>query len=618
MEKTPLIPRALLFGNPERNAPVISPNGEYIAYLAPVDSVMNIWVRNRKTGEERALTSDAARPIRVFYWQYDSSALIYLQDSGGDENFHLFRAPLSGTAVDLTPFEGARVSDIFLTPHFPNTAMVGLNRRSPQVADMYRLELDTGELTLNTTNPGDIAGWQCNHNTEVCAGIRVTEDGSQQILTPNQEGGWSVRYTAGPEESGCNIMGVSPDNQALWIGSSVDANAQRLLELPLQQGEAKVLAEDPIYDAGNIFTHPLTNELQGVLFVRERSEWVPLCQEFEEDLKKLTSAHAGDIVLTGTDLQNSIWTVAFVLDNAPAAYCLYHRETGQVELLFSSRPELESYVLSPMQLVSFTARDGMQIYGYLTLPAGEEPKNLPLVLLVHGGPWARDVWGFSSMVQWLANRGYAVLQINYRGSTGYGKAYLNAGDMEWAGKMQTDLLDGKQWAVEQGFVDASKVAIMGGSYGGYATLVGLTFTPLEFACGVDIVGPSNINTLLATIPPYWKPALAMFYKRVGSDPDFLLSRSPLTLADCIERPLLIAQGANDPRVKKSESDQIVQSARSRGKKIEYLVFPDEGHGFARPENECVFTAAAEVFLGLNLGGRVEQPSPEENSEPFEC
>jgi dipeptidyl aminopeptidase/acylaminoacyl peptidase len=314
------------------------------------------------------------------------------------------------------------------------------------------------------------------------------------------------------------------------------------------------------------------------------------------------------------NLDDTIWVVAYLMDNGPVYWYTYDRATKQATLLFSNQPALEQYTLAKMQPVSFPARDGMTLHGYLTVPVGVEPKNLPLVLSVHGGPWGRDVWGYQPHTQHLANRGYAVLQINFRGSTGYGKAFVNAGDHEWAGKMHTDLIDGKQWAIAQGIADPAKVAIMGGSYGGYATLVGLTFTPQEFVCGVDIVGPSNLLTLLATIPPYWAPLKTLFTKRVG-DPDTqeeeLKARSPLFLADRITKPLLIAQGANDPRVKQSESDQIVEAMRRNGQPVEYLVFPDEGHGFARPENRLKFSAAAEAFLAQYLGGRVEPPSDAE-------
>jgi dipeptidyl aminopeptidase/acylaminoacyl peptidase len=311
--------------------------------------------------------------------------------------------------------------------------------------------------------------------------------------------------------------------------------------------------------------------------------------------------------------------VSYGVDDGPVPFYVYDRTSRKAAFLFSNRPAQEKYRLAKMQPISFQARDGLKVHGYLTLPVGLEPKNLPLVLNVHGGPWGRDTWGLDNEAQWLANRGYAVLQINFRGSTGYGKAFVNAGDREWAGKMHADLIDGKNWAVKLGYADPKKVCIMGGSYGGYATLVGLTFTPDEFACGVDVVGPSNLVTLLSTIPPYWAPIKSLFKKRVGdleTEQDFLKARSPLFKADQIKVPLLIGQGANDPRVKQAESDQIVAAMRKNGKLVEYIVFPDEGHGFARPENRLIFYAAAEPFLAKCLGGRAEPPSDKEKADAF--
>jgi dipeptidyl aminopeptidase/acylaminoacyl peptidase len=307
-------------------------------------------------------------------------------------------------------------------------------------------------------------------------------------------------------------------------------------------------------------------------------------------------------------LADKTWLVVYTTDDGPSTYYAYDRESKQTKRMFSTQPKLEGLTLAAMKPISFKSRDGLTIHGYLTLPPGVEAKTLPTVLLVHGGPWGRDSWGFNNMAQWLANRGYAVLQVNFRGSTGYGKKFLNAGNREWAGKMHNDLIDGVDWLVKDGVADAKKIAIMGGSYGGYATLVGLTFTPDTFCCGVDIVGPSNIITLLKSIPPYWKPALAMFAKRVGDlekDEGFLKSCSPLFKVDKIKSPLLIGQGANDPRVKQAESDQIVEAMRKAKKPVEYIVFTDEGHGFARPENRLFFNAKAEEFLAKYLGGRCE-------------
>ncbi|MGE5735811.1 MAG: alpha/beta hydrolase family protein, partial [Acidobacteriota bacterium] len=358
--------------------------------------------------------------------------------------------------------------------------------------------------------------------------------------------------------------------------------------------------------------NPKTNALEAVSFIKQRTEYSFLDPSVKDDFAELSKVRPGDIDGLSQSLDDSKWIVTYVADNAPVYWYLYDRPSKKATLLFSNRPQLEKYTLSAMKPIEFAARDGMTLYGYLTTPAGMDAKNLPMVLFVHGGPWGRDQWGYDSYAQWLSNRGYAVLQINFRGSTGYGKKYVNAGDRQWAGSMHTDLLDGKDWAVKQGVADAKKVCIMGGSYGGYATLAGVAFSPDAFACGVDIVGPSNLNTLLKTIPPYWSTILATFHKRMGDSEDILKAQSPLFKADQIKVPLLIGQGANDPRVNKAESDQIVAAMRKNNKPVEYYVFPDEGHGFARPTNNMAFNAAAEEFLAKYLGGRYEPPNQDEN------
>ncbi len=471
---------------------------------------------------------------------------------------------------------------------------------------------------MDTENPGDVVNWVVDNALQVrVAQVQLPDGGTELRLRDEPTAPWRTFQKWGPEETFGGVAGFSPDNRRAWLISSVDANAARLLEVDPATNESKVVAEDPQYDVSGTLMHPDTHALQAVRFVRARREWQLVDESLRPDFEALQQVHDGDFSVVSRDLADKTWIVAYLLDDGPTYYYAYDRATRKATLLFSDRPALEKYQLAKMQPISFTARDGMTIHGYLTLPVGVEPPNLPMVLFVHGGPWGRDVWGFHPFVQWLANRGFAVLQINFRGSTGYGKAFLNAGDRQWGAAMHDDLIDGKRWAVQQGYADPNRVCIMGGSYGGYATLVGLAFTPDEFACGVDIVGPSNLVTLMETIPPYWTPMRAMFKKRVGdleTEPEFLKSRSPLHKADQIRAPLLIAQGANDPRVKQAESDQIVEAMRKNGKPVEYLVFPDEGHGFARPENNLTFAAAAEAFLAKYMGCRAEPPSPQENAE----
>jgi dipeptidyl aminopeptidase/acylaminoacyl peptidase len=425
---------------------------------------------------------------------------------------------------------------------------------------------------------------------------------------------WRELMRWGADETFGGVSAFTPDDRGLWLITSVGANAARLLEMDLATGAQRVLAEDPQYDVGGTLRQPRTHRLQAVRFTRARGEWTVLDPEVAGDFAELAKVRRGDWTVVSRDLDDGIWIVAYLEDAAPVHWYLWERALHRATLLFSNRPELDTYVLAPMEPISYEARDGMRLHGYLTLPPGLPPSGLPAVVLVHGGPWVRDTWGLDNEVQWLANRGYAVLQVNYRGSTGYGKDYLNAGDREWGARMSSDLLDGKNWMVARGLADPLRVGIMGGSYGGYAVLAALAFTPEEFACGVDIVGPSSLATLIESIPPYWAPAKVTFDKRVGrleTERDFLESRSPLHRSHAIRRPLLIAQGANDPRVKQAESDQIVAAMRANGLEVLYLLFPDEGHGFARPENQRKFIAAVEPFLARHLGGRAEPPADDE-------
>jgi dipeptidyl aminopeptidase/acylaminoacyl peptidase len=615
----PLIPRDTLFGNPEKTNPKISPDGKKLAYLAPNNGVLNIWVRSVSQSDDHVITGSAKRPIRQFFWQGDSEYIIYLQDQDGDENYHLYQAALSSNMVrDLTPFQSVRAIPVAVDALHPDRILVGLNLRDPRLHDVYRIDLKTGAVELDTENPGDVRNWTADNDQQVRLATVMSPDGGTEIRSRlNAQDRWKSALKWGVEESIGGPVGFTPDNRAALILSSVDANALRLVELDLASGGQRVISEDPQYDVSDALLHPRTHALEAVEYSRDRSEWTVLNPDLQADFDALSHVRDGDLEILSRDLDDRIWTVAYVTDDGPVYFYIYDRASKQATLLFSNRPDLEGYQLAKIKPITYSARDGMLLHGYLTLPVGLEPHNLPLVLLVHGGPWHRDTWGYDPFVQWLANRGYAVLQINFRGSTGYGKAYLNAGNHEWAGKMQTDLLDGKEWAIREGYADPKKVAIMGASYGGYATLVGVAHTPDEFVCGVDIVGPSSIATLLASIPPYWEPMKALFLKRVG-DPDtqeeLIRAASPLYRAHQIKVPLMIGQGANDPRVKQAESDQIVAEMRKNGKPVEYLVFPDEGHGFARPENSLKFTAAAESFLAKYLGGRAEPPGVHENTD----
>jgi dipeptidyl aminopeptidase/acylaminoacyl peptidase len=611
--ETNLIPRSVLFGNPERTSPQISPDGTMLAYLAPDQGVLNIWVRTLGKEDDRAITSDRKRGIRNLFWQFDSKNILYAQDQNGDENWRVYQTNIASKQTrDLTPFDKVRADIVALESSHPDAALIQLNKRDPKVFDIYRVNLQTGELTLDTENPGDVAGFQPDHDLQVRAAQVTTEDGGGLIrVRDTVKSPWRELLKWGAEETIDGQSGFSSDNQSLWVTTSLDANAARLVSIDIATGKRTVIAEDPQFDASFVVTQPRTGKLQAVVFLRERRDFQILDPDLQPDFDALRKVRDADISDISRDLADDKWVVTFEGDDSPIYYYLYDRATKKATVLFSNRPALEHYKLAKVKPIQYKARDGMTIYGYLTTPAGVDPKNLSLVIFTHGGPWGRDLWGYDPYAQWLANRGYAVLQPNFRSSTGYGKLYLNAGDRQWAGTMRTDLLDGKDWVVKQGVADAAKVCIMGGSYGGYATLAGVAYSPDAYACGVDIVGPSNLNTLLKTIPPYWSTLLAVFHKRMGDNEEFLKSQSPLYKADQIKAPLLIGQGANDPRVNKAESDQIVAAMRKNNKPVEYFVFPDEGHGFARPENKMAFNAASEEFLAKYLGGRYEPPSEAE-------
>ena len=604
-----LIPREILFGNPERVSPKLSPNGEYIAYIAPDEKdILQVWLRTPEQEDARKLTDDQKRGIRAFFWTYNPEQLIYLQDADGDENFHLYAVDIHHNIVrDLTPFQGVQANVIALEQQFPSEILVGLNLNNRAKFDVYRINLNNGAVEFDTDNPGNILGWTADANFQIRAAIAATPDGGSDLLyRETVDKPWTTLRHWGPDDEG-GVLGLAKDGKTLYLIASHEANASRLLSLDLVSHQETVMAEDEQYDVSYTISHPIEKRIQAVAFYRDQLQWQILDETIASDWQALASVRSGEVNLASRDLADQTWLVSYVTDDGPIYYYVYDRASQSSTLLFSHRRELEALPLVSIQPVSYPARDGLTIHGYLTIPQGKDAPY-PTVMLVHGGPWARDIWGYNPEAQWLANRGYAVLQPNFRGSTGYGKAFLSAGNREWGAKMHDDLIDGVNWLVSEGIAERDKIAIMGGSYGGYATLVGLTFTPEVFACGVDIVGPSNLITLMESIPPYWKPIMAMFQHRVGNletEEEFLKSRSPLFFVDKIQKPLLVGQGANDPRVKEAESEQIVNAMRQAGKPVEYVLYTDEGHGFARPENSLHFYAVAEEFLAKHLGGRFE-------------
>ena len=614
-----LIPRAVLFGNPEKASPMISPSGKLIAYLAPdSNGVLAIWVRTIGKEDDRIVAFDPVRPIRNVRWQADSRHVLFEQDKNGDENTHVYQADIGSKRVrDLTPYPGVKATINALDSKQPNTLLVAMNLRDRTVFDIHRINLKTGKDELDVQNPGNVSLWLADNALQIRAALALNADASSAILVRDSvKAAWRPLANYSADDGFAAPQAFSADDKSLYVATAFDFNATRLLRYDVKAGTFNAVVSDPTYDVGGILVDERTREVVAAHVERERSEWEVLDPAYGADFAAIKALHPGDFLFTSQSDDGRHLIVAYVVDNGPASYYAFDRESKTGTFLFVSRSQLQQYTLAPMQPVQYQARDGLTIHGYLTLPVGVEPKNLPLVLFVHGGPWTRDYWGYNPYPQWLANRGYAVLQPNFRGSTGYGKAFLNAGDRQWAGAMHDDLLDAKAWVIAQGIADPKKICIMGGSYGGYATLAALAFSPDAFTCGVDIVGPSNLNTLLASIPPYWKTERAIFSKRMGDTEDFLNSQSPLFKADRITAPLLIGQGLHDPRVNVRESDQIVAALRKANKDVEYVVFPDEGHGFVRPENSRRFSAATEVFLGRYLGGRVEKAGPAEGIDDF--
>jgi dipeptidyl aminopeptidase/acylaminoacyl peptidase len=606
----PLIQREILFGNPERANPQLSPDGKYLTYIAPdKNNILQVWLRTIGKKDDQVLTADQKRGIRSYFWTYDGQQLVYLQDSDGDENYHFYAVNIKSKQVrDLTPFKGVKAEMIGLDYKFPNEILVGLNIKDPRKHDAYRINLKTGKSTLEMENPGTVEQVVADPQFKIRAALTSTPDGGSTLSVREATNKpWKIIRKWGPDDQGYAVD-FSNDGKTLYIESSQNANATRLLALNLATGKETVVAQDPQYDTGGVLIHPTKRQIQAVGFYKDKLQWQVLDKSITRDFYNLARVRRGEFRVADRDLADKTWLVTYNTDNGPVYYYSYDRATKKSQLLFSNKPKLEKLALAQMQPISYKSRDGLTIHGYLTTPVGIPAKNLPTVLLVHGGPWSRDTWGYDSEAQWLANRGYAVLQVNFRGSTGYGKQFLNAGNREWAGKMHNDLIDGVDWIVKQGVANPKKVAIMGGSYGGYAALTGVTFTPDVFAAAISIVGPSNLVTLLSSLPPYWESGRAQFYHRVGNlekEVDFLKSRSPLFFVDRIKTPLLIGQGANDPRVKQAESEQIVTAMRKANKPVQYVLYTDEGHGFARPANRLHFYAIAEGFLGKYLGGRVE-------------
>ncbi len=624
----PLYPRESFFSNPERANACLSPDGLRLSWVAPTaDGVLNVWVQTLGREDARAVTSWHDPGVVAYYWTGDSRRILFLADQAGDENAHLFSVELEGgPARDLTPYPGVRATNLVVNEGHPGAVLIGLNRRTPRLFDMYRVDLATGTASLEAENPGDVVEWCADRALRIraCAALDSLTADVVIRVRDRADGPWRslARWPFGENNDIIfqKVIGFGPGDTTLVVQNSLGAPTSRLKEVSLATGrDLRTIAADERCDVANflapaglameaaVLTDPADGRILAAGFERERLEWKAVDPQVEPDLERLRKGLGCPFAFRARTAER--WLVRAESDTAPAAYYLYDRARKALDLLFEDRPDLKSLRLAPMKPVTIPARDGLRLPGYLTLPAGVPATGLPLVLAVHGGPWFRDSWGYDGITQWLANRGYAVLQVNFRGSTGFGKRHLMAGTGQWGvGAMQHDLTDAVKWAVAEGIADPERVVICGGSYGGYAALCGAAFTPDLYAAVVDIVGPSNVRTLFASFPPYWGPRKIRWVRRVGDvERDDALNRriSPLFHVERIRAPLLIGHGANDPRVKLAESQAIAAALQKAGKEVTLVVYPDEGHGFERPQNNLDFFGRMEEFLGKRLDVRYE-------------
>jgi dipeptidyl aminopeptidase/acylaminoacyl peptidase len=624
-----LIPRQILFGNPERTQPQISPDGGQIAWLAPdKNGVLNVWAGSIDGAKAHPITNETHRPIQWYTWGDDGKQILYLQDNGGDEIDHLFSADLTnGNVRDLTPFRGVRAQNVLTDLQHPESVLVALNLRDRHAFDMYRISLKTGAIILEATNPGDVLTWKTDNDFVIRAATAFDGKTLSSIVRVRDavDKPWRDLVVmpferalfAGQVVGGSLIAGFEPDGKSLIVHSALHSDNGRLVRVDFQNGkELGVVAQDSkcdVAEAGlgdepSVIINPITHALEAVEFDYTSPHWVFLDSNLQSDFQKIEHDAPGFFDLISRDRADRQWIVAMRRSDAPASYFLFDRDTKKTTPLFKEVSALSRFTLAPKKAIVIKARGGLQLVSYLTVPPGIAPKNLPLVLLVHGGPWFRDHDNYDQEVQFLANRGYAVLQVNYRGSTGFGIDFLNAGTHQWGLGTQEDLYDALQWAIDQKIADPKRIASMGWSGGGFATLRALEMRPDLFACGVDGVGPGDIATSFRSFPSYWSNITARWRRRAGDadhDAEWNRKISPLYHVDDIRAPLLVGQGQNDPRVTIANTNAMVDALRKAKREVIYVVYPDEGHGFARPENNLDFYGRVEEFFAKHLHGRAE-------------
>jgi len=604
----------------------ISPDGKKISYLAPSNiGRTGLWIKTPGKDDGEFIT-DKAQGIYRYYWAFDSRHILYLRDSDGDENFHLYAVDTkTKTVKDLTPFANVKVQNLQLEKNKPGEILIGLNKRNKQYFDMHRIDLNSYKVEKDTENPGDIRWWLADPGLEVRAAVAISPEDARTTLRIRDSAEtpwrdvivWPFGETGLLEGYGSEIaVAFSADGNRIYIQSAYNSDLTNLAEVDTKTGKfLKIIASDTqaciwnvmgitLYDKAQVLFHPETREVQAVGFNYLKPEWKSFDSEIENDLEILRKTHKGTFDIVNRDNSGEKWIVQYFDDNSPGAYYLYDKNRKKAELLTRTMTNLNEKNNSAMEPVIIKARDGLNLPCYLSLPAGVSKQNLPLILLVHGGPWARDEWGYNGFVQWLTKRGYAVLQVNFRGSVGFGKKFLNAGNSQWGvGSMQHDLTDAVNWTVNKGIADPHRIAIIGGSYGGYAVLAGLAFTPDLYTCGIDICGISNVKTAIETMPEWWAPIKRRWLMRAGNvleDNEFNRKISPYFHVDKIKAKLMIFHGANDPRVPVEESDQMVKAMREKGLNVTYITYPDEGHGIRKTKNYRDYMKHLGKFLAENL------------------
>ena len=602
------IPLENFFKNPEKSSYQISPDGSFYSFMAPYKNRMNIFIQKIGDSSATQLTFEEARDIAGYFWP-NNEQIVFLKDEAGDENFHLFGVNIDGSnPIGFTDFDGVRAQIIDDLPDQKDFVVIGLNKRNKQVFDPYRLNLKTGEISMLAENPGNIQGWMFDHDGKLRIATAIVDGVNQSILyRESEEDEFKTIITTNFKE-GFNPQFFTFDNKNIIGSSNLGRDKYAIVEFdPITAKEVKVLYANDDYDVNGVGYSRKRKVITAAYFESWKSERHYFDSTSKATFEKIQKQLAGyEIGITGVNKDENILILRTYSDKSLGAYYIYNSEDDKMEKIVDVSPWIDENEMSNQLPIAYQSRDGLKINGYLTLPKGynmENAKNLPVVINPHGGPWARDSWGFNPEIQFLANRGYAVLQMNFRGSTGYGRKFFEASFKKWGREMQDDITDGTQWLIDKGIADSTRIAIYGGSYGGYATLMGLVKEPKMYAAGVDYVGVSNMFTFMKTIPPYWEPMLEMMYEMVGDvekDSAMLREVSPVFHVDKIKAPLFIAQGANDPRVNVDESDQMVKAMKEKGIDVEYLVKKDEGHGFRNEENRFEFYRAMEKFLNLQL------------------